>query len=35
MNNYDVNNIEHKEEGTFIELTINSLDYEKYKDLLI
>ena len=35
VNNYDVNNIEHKEEGTFIELTINSLDYEKYKDLLI
>lgn len=35
MNNYDVNKIEHKEEGTFVELTINSLDYEKYKDLLI
>lgn len=35
MNNYDVDKIEHKAEGTFIELTINSIDFERYKDLLI
>ena len=35
MNNYDVDKIEHKEEGTFIELTINSIDFERYKDLLV
>lgn len=35
MNNYDVDKIEHKEDGTLIDLTINSVDFEKYKDLLI
>ncbi len=35
MNNYDVDKIEHKEEGTFIELAINSIDFERYKDLLV
>lgn len=35
MTNYDVEIIDHKEDGTYIELTINSIDYEKYKDYII
>lgn len=35
MNNYDVNNLEYKDDGTFIDVVINSIDYEKYKDLIV
>lgn len=35
MNNYQVANIEHKENGTYINLTINPIDYEKYKGLIV
>lgn len=35
MTNYDVVKMEHMEDGTLIELTINSVDFDRYKDLLI
>lgn len=35
MDNYEVENLDHKEDGTYISLTINSLDYNKYKEFII
>ncbi len=35
MNNYDVNNLQYLETGTTMELTIDNVDYEKYKDYII
>lgn len=35
MTNYDVDEMEHKEDGTYIELTINPIDYERYNELII
>lgn len=35
MSSYDVNNLEYKEDGTFLDIIINPIDYEKYKDLII
>lgn len=35
MNNYEVENLRHEEDGTYISLTINSLDINKYEELII
>lgn len=35
MNNYEVMNLEYKEEGASIDLTINPIDYEKYKNYIL
>lgn len=35
MTNYDVDKMEHKDDGTYIELTINPIDYERYNELII
>lgn len=35
MNNYQVENLEYREDGTFIDLTINPIDYEKYKNYIL
>lgn len=35
MNNYQVEIIDHKEDGTYIELTINHIDYDRYRELII
>lgn len=34
MENYNITKIEHKEDGSYIDLTINEIDYEKYKDYI-
>ncbi len=35
MENYNILHVEYIEEGTILELTINSIDYEKYKEYII
>ena len=35
MRNYDVSNIEYLENGTSLNLVINQIDYDKYKELII
>lgn len=35
MKNYDVSNLEYLENGTSLEVVINQIDYEKYKDLIV
>lgn len=35
MNNYEVSNLEHKEDGAYIDLSINSIDLLKYKNYII
>lgn len=35
MENYKVSNIEYLEDGTIVELTINHIDYQKYKEFVM
>lgn len=35
MNNYEVDDLRHEEDGTYINLSINSLDIERYKEYII
>lgn len=35
MNNYEVKNLEHKEDGSYLDLTINHIDLEKYRNYII
>lgn len=35
MENYKITNLEHKEDGSYIELMINEIDKEKYKEFII
>lgn len=35
MDRYEVDSIKHKEDGTYISLTINSIDYENYKEYIV
>lgn len=35
MSNYDVKNIMYKEDGTYVNLEINSLDFDRYKEFII
>lgn len=34
MENYNILNLEHKEDGSYVELTINEIDMEKYKEFI-
>ncbi len=34
MENYEVDNLEHKEDGTYFDLSINKIDGERYKDYI-
>ncbi|OLS02857.1 GTPase HflX [Tissierella creatinophila DSM 6911] len=34
MENYNITNLEHREDGTYVELTINEIDIEKYKEFI-
>ena len=34
MENYEVNNLDHKEDGTYFNISINHIDLEKYKEYL-
>lgn len=35
MNNYEIENLRHEEDGTYFDLAINILDYERYKDYIV
>lgn len=35
MNNYEIENLSHEEDGTYFDLAINILDYERYKDYIV
>lgn len=35
MENYNILNLEHKEDGSYINLTINEIDIEKYKEYIV
>ena len=35
MKSYETDSIEHKDDGTYLKLTINLIDYEKYKEFII
>ena len=35
MENYNIISTEYAEKGTILELTINSIDYDKYKEFII
>lgn len=35
MNNYEVENLEHREDGAYFNLSINHIDSEKYRDYLL
>ncbi|MGN9164595.1 GTPase HflX [Tissierellaceae bacterium HCP3S3_D8] len=35
MDNYEVENLTHEEDGTYINLTINSLDFNRYREFII
>ena len=35
MENYEVDNLEHKEDGTYFDLSINKIDGERYKDYIV
>lgn len=34
MENYEVDNLDHKEDGTYFDLSINKIDGERYKDYI-
>lgn len=35
MNNYEIENLRHEEDGTYLNLTINSIDSGRYKDYIV
>lgn len=35
MENYEVDNLDHKEDGTYFDLSINKIDGERYKDYIL
>lgn len=35
MNNYETQNLRHEEDGTYLNLSINSIDYGRYKDYIV
>ena len=35
MNNYEIKNLHHEEDGTYLNLSINSIDFGRYKDYIV